>query len=131
MSSPIGLICGGAAGLAGLVVATAEILGGAMRIPVYAGGIAGLVAGAVGLVFAIKLARLDLKEESNAFWKWWGGGMLVRLVLIGTLGIALSAEFKEQPAAALLTMMGVYLLSMFAESAWLAQIFFNADKKKQ
>jgi hypothetical protein len=115
--------------LMGLVVAAAEGLSGEMRVPIYAGGAAGLIAAGVGLAFAVKIARLDLAADKNgAFWKWWGGGMMARFGLVATLGLILMAVFPKQPAAALFSMMGVYLLGMFAESAWLAQVFFKADK---
>jgi hypothetical protein len=120
--------------LSGLVVAAAELLGAhydpAARMPAYVGGAAGLAAAGLGLIFALKLARLDLsKDTDGAFWKWWGGGMLARFFLIGALGLILSRVFEKQAAAALLTMMAVYLMGLFAETAWLAQIFFNAGKK--
>ena len=131
---PVKMALIGTAVLAGLIVACAELLGAyydpAARIPAYAGGAAGLAAAGVGLIFALKLARVDLSKDSDGtFWKWWGGGMLARFFLIGVLGLVLSVIFKKQSAAALLTMMAVYLAGLFAETAWLAQIFFNAGKK--
>ena len=121
--------------LAALVAAGAEALGGwagsEWRVPVYAGGAAGLILNAVGLPFVLKLASLPpTAEASRRFWAIWGAGILARLFLILGLALTLLACFPQQALPAVLPMAAVYLLGMFAESAWLAHRLFRMDKAK-
>ena len=129
---PVGPACAGLVFLTGLVIAAAEVLGAvlnlAIRIPIYAGGLAGIAIGIGGLLFAVKLS--NLKRGSDAgFWKWWGTGMLTRLFLLLGFSMLLAWQFKNQMTAALLAMAVIYLMSMFAEAAWLAKVFFTTDNQ--
>src|SRR5208337_843483 len=98
-------------GLAAVVAVAAEgsarFFNGDLRLPVYAGGAAGIALGLAGLPFAVKLAKVEPPDEA-AFWKWWGGGVLTRLFLLLALALGLGACFKEHLAAALLTLTGAY-----------------------
>ena len=122
-ASPLLLVCGGLAGLAALIAVAAESLAclwdAGLGTQVYAGGLAGLLLVLAGVPFAAKLARI--KEAGARFWKWWGAGVLVRLVLLLVLAVALGVLFPEGPAGALLSMAVLYLIGMFAEAAWLAK----------
>jgi hypothetical protein len=122
-ASPLLLVGGGFAGLAALTAGAAEILGRlgheGLREQVYAGGLAGLFLALAGVPFAAKLARI--KDAGTRFWKWWGAGVLVRLLLLLVLAVALGVMFPEGPAGALLSMAVLYLIGMFSEAAWLAK----------
>ncbi|MCY3024241.1 MAG: hypothetical protein NTW87_35135 [Planctomycetota bacterium] len=125
----LGWVCLGLGGLSALVAATAEAMGGERRWAVYAGGAAGIVVSLAGLPFAWKLSRLaDAPARDTRFWKWWGGGLLVRLVLVAGLAFGLLWYLKPRANAALLTMGAVYLFGMLAEAAWVARVFFRAAK---
>ncbi len=118
----------GAAGLVALLLLTAvcaEALGRLispdLRIQIYAGGAGGIVISAVGFAVALKLTRLGRGASDAAFWKWWGGGMLVRMFLLLGLALILAVLFEGRPAAALLALAGVYLVGMFGEAFWLSK----------
>jgi len=119
--------------LALLVIGSAEVLERAyapgLRVPVYVGGMAGLVLALLGMLIALRLARFASSgAEDQGFWKWWGGGLLLRFVLGGIAGVVLMGLKLGPPA--LLTMAAVYLAGMFVETALLAQMFFlKADQK--
>lgn len=123
---PIGTTCAGLVVLASLVMGMAEVLatflGRSVRPPVYAGSLAGITIGIGGWLCAVKLASIKNKPEA-VFWKWWGIGMLTRLVLMFVFSMVLAWQFKEQMTVALLTMAVIYLISMFAEAAWLVKFF--------
>ena len=122
--------CLGLVGLGVAVAAAAETLGAERRWAVYAGGAAGVLLSAAGLPFAWKLSRLaDAPARDTRFWKWWGGGVLVRLALLGAFAGVLMWQFKAGTNAGLLTMGAVYLIGMFAEAAWVAAVFFKAAKQ--
>ena len=118
--------------VSGLVAAAAEMLGAwcdqAMKLPVYAGGAAGIILGAAGLPFARKLSSLQ-RGENVSFWRWWGAGILTRMLLAMVFAAVLANRYKEQMAAALFSMSAVYLTGMFGETAYLATVFFESDKK--
>ena len=125
----------GSALIIGLIVAAAEVLGryrSEWRVPLYAGGVAGIGVCLGGLPFAAKLVKLGT-DPGAAFWKWWGAGILARLTLMtGAAGVLALMYGGKQVIAAILCMFGVYLAGMFAESAWVAKCFFDtADKKRQ
>ncbi|MGD0094484.1 MAG: hypothetical protein ABSE73_31635, partial [Planctomycetota bacterium] len=61
--------------------------------------------------------------------KWWGGGLLVRLVLLVGFALALVRYFKPAAGAGLLTLAAVYLVGMFAEAVWVASVFFRAAQR--
>ena len=128
------LACAGL-GLVGLgvaVAAVAETLGAERRWAVYAGGAAGVLLSAAGLPFAWKLSRLtDAPARDTRFWKWWGGGVLLRLVLLGAFAGVLMWQLKAGANAGLLTMGVVYLIGMFAEAMWVAGMFFRAAKQDE
>lgn len=117
------LLCGGFLGLAAMIAAAAELLSclgdTSLRAQVYAGGLAGLLPGLVGLPFAAKLAQI--KDAGARFWKWWVAGILTRLALLLLLAVVLGVCFPGRPAAALLSLAVVYLIGMFSEVAWLAK----------
>lgn len=111
--------------LAAMVVLAAECAGkwfdAAMRLQVYAGGVAGLIVGAAGLPFAVRVSRLAAGPETErSFWRGWGGGVLARLVALSGLAVWFAMRF-ERPVAALLAMGIVYLGCMFAETWWAAK----------
>jgi hypothetical protein len=118
----------------GLVVAGAEgvsaWLDQDLRIPVYIGGAVGLLLTALGIPFVRKLSRIGLGDTSGAFWKWWGAGLLVRLAVMLTAGVGLGLAFRDRHVAVLLSMVGVYLIGMFAEAAWLARLLFQAADRQ-
>ena len=109
-----------AAGVAAAAEGIAHFFNGDLRLPVYAGGIAGIVLGLTTLPFAVKLAKLD-KQAGMIFWRWWAGGVLARLFLLIVLALGLGFKFREHCAAALLALGCVYLAGMFAEAFWLAR----------
>jgi len=103
-------------------------VGSEYRHPIYAGGAAGVLLTLLGLPFALKLARLgETKDSSGKFWAWWGAGLLMRLFLLLGLALLLNATFREQPVAALLALLGSYLIGMFAEAGWLAAKLIAVD----
>ncbi|MFH0939191.1 MAG: hypothetical protein V1899_07920 [Planctomycetota bacterium] len=120
--------CVGLLALGGLLAAAAEIMARlldcGLRVPIYAGGAAGLLLVVVGLPFAAKLTGVATSDDAS-FWKWWGTGLLTRMILLLILALALAAYFSERRAAALLSMISVYLIGMFVEAAWLAKRFFS------
>ena len=97
-----------------------------LRVPIYAGGASGLLLVVAGLPFAAKLTKVAASADA-LFWKWWGTGLLIRMVLLLILALVLTNYFLEQRAAALLSMIGVYLVGMFVEAAWLAKSFFSVN----
>ena len=125
----VGLISSGVA--AGLSIIAAEVLGhkfgDVVRSGCYWGTAAGVVLALVGLPFAIKMASFGKQpDKGGMFWIWWGVGMIARLMLLVALSLALLATYLEQSMAPLLSMMGVYLVGMLAESAWVARLLFAA-----
>lgn len=132
MKFPTGLALLGfgllAAGVAGAAEGLSRAFGAELRVPIYAGGCAGILLGLVGIPFAVKLAGIaGAKDESGAFWRWWGLGMLSRLGLMLVLALSLAAAFDKQAMPALLSMVAAYLVGMFAEAGWLAKLFIAGD----
>ena len=102
--------------------------GGGFREPFYAGIGSGVMLALVGLPFAIKIATFgNSADNSDAFWKWWGVGLLTRLALMAVFALTLAAWFKSTPEPALLSMVGVYLVGMFVEAAFVARLLFGKD----
>lgn len=117
---------------AGIVFAVASLLasryGAGIHVPVCAGGMAGIALALSGIPFAAMLERVSIRKDSDGeFWGWWGGGLLVRMALL--LGFSQVLDYPNYPSAASMTMMGVYLVGLFAEVAWLSQKLLKADKK--
>lgn len=115
------------------MVAAAEAVnawvGSEFRTPIYAGGTAGIFVTLLGLPFALVLARVGEQNDSGGqFWVWWGAGLMVRLVVALGLAVALNI-FSAQPTAALLALVGSYLIGMFAEAGWVAARLIKMDKK--
>jgi hypothetical protein len=124
----------GLAALSGLTALGAEAAGrvdAGLRGAVYAGGLGGILLSVAGFAVVLKLARIPAQDP--AFWKWWGGGMLLRLALLGVLAAALMVMFTgtdelapngrgehiRGTTGALLALAVVYLAGMFSESIWL------------
>ena len=127
---PVSLIAAGTA--AAIASGICELLiskfGADLRAPYYTGVGAGLVLALVGLPFAMKLAAIGVvTDDKGAFWTWWGAGLLLRLALVLILALIQMVCFSKFPAAALLSMSGVYLVGMFTEAAWLAKFLFGKD----
>jgi hypothetical protein len=133
----VGLWCfvGAVAGTAG-VLAAAELLSAGgdaqLRSCIHAGGAAGGLLAVSVLPFALAVSRIrggDAQSDAR-FWTWWGGGLLVRLALLGGLAFGLRAWCgAEHFQAASMTMMAVYLAAMFAEVGWLATVLAKSDRK--
>lgn len=129
---------GGAVLCAGGVWAAAEVLaareGESIRGCIYAGGAAGGALALAGLPFALILVRIGgahgSRDDDAAFWKWWGGGLLLRMALLGVLAYGLHTWYGPGgfPAAGL-TMIAVYLVGLFSEVAWLARVLSRAGPR--
>ena len=124
----VGMLASGIAAVIAIVVA--EVMsarnGGVGRAGFYGGIAAGGLLAVVGIPFAAKAGSIGGDPDAGAaFWKWWGAGVLARMALLMIFIFALMALFADQPAAALLTMAGVYMAGLFAESAWLARALFR------
>jgi hypothetical protein len=117
--------------LVGATEVVVKFWGGALRLPMYCGGMAGLVLGVVAIPFLLQLkAMAGVKDASGAFWKWWGAGLLLRMVILLGMALGLMSWFRQQSTAALLSLLAVYLIGMFVEAAWLASVFIQSDTKK-
>jgi hypothetical protein len=117
--------------LAGVAEVLAHFMSSDVRLPIYCGGAAGVVLGLAAIPFMLKLAELAGRQDnSGAFWKWWGGSLLARLFTMLGMALTLISWFESQATAALLSLIAVYLIGMFVEAAWLANVFIQADKKK-
>ena len=117
---------------AGVVFAVAELLaskyGAGIRLPALAGGTAGIALALSGIPFAAMVERVASRKNADAeFWGWWGGGLLVRMGLL--LAFSQMLNFPNHRSAASMTMMGVYLAGLFAETAWLSQKLLKNEKK--
>ena len=108
--------------LLALVFAAAEVL--KMRTSIYVGAAGGFVVGLVGFVAAVRiLARHkhagEKNERSADIWALWGGGLLVRLALLGLLTWLFWRHPGIQLPEALLSLGVVYLVLHFWETQWL------------
>jgi hypothetical protein len=131
---PLGLCCAGLFILAGLVAGVSEVmgawLGAAARISSYLGGAAGLLIVLAGIPFMVKLGSISLRKDGAHFWGWWGAGALVRVALLVPLAIVLAFKLSDTALVALMVMAGVYLLGMFAESAYVAWLCFAQNARR-
>ena len=120
--------------LAILLVAVVELVCAkhveAYRWPLYLGGAAGYLANLLAFPMALLMVRLPARGKDSLFWMFWGGGFLIRFIVIGGSAFGLNWYFKSYEMPALLAMMGVFLPGLFAESARMALRFFEMDKNK-
>jgi hypothetical protein len=113
-----------------LAACLAPLLIPAEWLLVYGGAAAGVGMCTLGWPFTVKLAGMPLESGQARFWKWWATGLLVRSGLSLTVALLLMSCDGPHRVAATLTLAAVYLVGMFAETAWLSRRLALMDKRK-
>ena len=117
-------------GLAVATVAAGEVFGN--RTEIYAGALCGALLGLVGVIFGARIAKRHREAQTRKDGRWdvwalWGGGMLLRLALLGLFGLACWKWFGPDMQPAMLSLATVYLVLLFWEAGTLYRVLIDED----
>ena len=98
------------------------------REAVWSGTLAGLSIAAVGLYFAIKMARRHRAAPAKPagfgdIWGFWSIGFAARMVLALVCAWVLFERLGDRAWPALFSLLGVYALTLATETFWLYRVF--------